>query len=97
MSFSFIISLAQIFDSEQNLVDMHQISNNVLYNKETNRFEEVLADQPFISVVIPVFNTGKFIEKCLKSAMEQTFNSFEVIIVNDATIDDAITKAKALI
>ena len=38
---------------------------------------------PKISVVVPVYNTEKYIEKCLNSICKQKLNDLELIIVND--------------
>lgn len=38
-----------------------------------------------ISVIIPVYNVEEYIETCLKSIEEQTFEDFEAIIVNDGS------------
>ncbi len=42
-----------------------------------------------ISVIIPVYNTEKYIEKCLRSLANQTTQDFEVVIVNDGSTDDS--------
>lgn len=44
---------------------------------------------PKISVIIPVYNTEKYIEKCLNSLEEQIMNDFEIIIVNDGSTDNS--------
>lgn len=44
---------------------------------------------PKISVIIPVYNTEKYIEKCLYSLEEQVMQDFEVIVVNDGSTDDS--------
>ena len=44
---------------------------------------------PKISVIIPVYNTEKYIEKCLKSLDDQTMKDFEVVIVNDGSKDES--------
>lgn len=44
---------------------------------------------PKISVIIPVYNTEKYIEKCLESLAKQTMQDFEVIIVNDGSTDES--------
>ena len=44
---------------------------------------------PKISVIIPVYNTEKYIEKCLESLAKQTMQDFEVIIVNDGSTDNS--------
>lgn len=44
---------------------------------------------PKISVIVPVYNTEKYIEKCLKSLDDQTMKDFEVVIVNDGSKDES--------
>ncbi len=42
-------------------------------------------NNPVISVCIPVYNTEKYLEQSLWSVVTQDFNSFEIVIVNDAS------------
>ena len=42
-----------------------------------------------ISIIIPVYNTSKYIKKCLDSIANQTFKNLEIIIVNDGSTDDS--------
>src|SRR4051812_21361852 len=42
---------------------------------------------PKISVVIPAYNSAKFIDETLRSVAEQRFREYEVIIVNDGSPD----------
>lgn len=44
---------------------------------------------PFISVIIPVYNTRKYILQCLESLRNQTYSDFEVILVDDGSSDDS--------
>ena len=44
---------------------------------------------PKISVIIPVYNTEKYVEKCLESLAKQEMKDFEVIIVNDGSTDNS--------
>lgn len=44
---------------------------------------------PKISVIIPVYNVEKYIEKCLESLAKQIMQDFEVIIVNDGSTDNS--------
>jgi GT2 family glycosyltransferase len=37
---------------------------------------------PKISVIIPVYNTEKYLPKCLDSVLTQTFQDFEIICIN---------------
>ena len=44
---------------------------------------------PFFSIIIPVYNKEKFISNTLKSVFNQTFQDFEIIIVNDGSTDES--------
>lgn len=43
-----------------------------------------------ISVIIPVYNVEKYIARCIESILNQTFQDFEIVIVNDATNDNSM-------
>lgn len=43
-----------------------------------------------LSVVIPVYNSEKYIERCVVSLMEQTLQEIQYIFVNDSTPDDSL-------
>lgn len=43
-----------------------------------------------ISVIIPIYNTAKFLSTCIKSVINQTFRDLEIILVNDASTDNSI-------
>ncbi len=42
---------------------------------------------PKISVIVPVYNSEKYLPKCLDSLINQTFNDIEIICVNDGSTD----------
>jgi len=44
-------------------------------------------DKPLVSVVMPVFNGEKFITESVESVLNQTYTNWELIIVNDGSID----------
>lgn len=43
---------------------------------------------PTISVVIPLYNTEEHISRDLESVLNQTFKDFEVVVVNDGSMDN---------
>lgn len=46
----------------------------------------------FFSIIIPLYNKENFIEKTIQSILEQTFQDFEIIIVNDGSTDKSEEK-----
>ena len=42
---------------------------------------------PLISIVIPVYNAEKYIKQCIECVVSQTYDNFEIIIVNDGSTD----------
>ena len=45
---------------------------------------------PFFSIIIPLYNKEKFIENTVQSALEQSFEDFEIIVVNDGSTDKSL-------
>ena len=46
-----------------------------------------MTNTPAISIVIPLYNAEKYLVECLDSILAQTFQDFEVIVVDDCSID----------
>lgn len=43
-----------------------------------------------VSIIIPVYNTSKYLEECINSIYSQTFKNLEVIAINDGSTDDSL-------
>ena len=45
--------------------------------------------KPKFSIIVPVYNTEKYLKRCLDSIKSQSFKDYEVIIVNDGSTDNS--------
>ena len=45
---------------------------------------------PKFSIIIPVYNTEKYLDKCLNSVLKQTNQDYEIIVVNDGSTDKSL-------
>lgn len=56
------------------------------------RVELALGMTPKVSIIIPVYNHSRYIEQCIRSALEQSWTNLEVIVINDASPDPEVTR-----
>lgn len=42
-----------------------------------------------ISVIVPVYNTAKYLDKCIQSILRQTYKNWELILINDGSTDSS--------
>lgn len=47
-----------------------------------------------VSVIVPVYNGGDFLEDTLQSLIEQTYDNLEIIVVDDSSTDDSLAISK---
>jgi glycosyltransferase involved in cell wall biosynthesis len=52
-------------------------------------------DDPFISVIVPVYNGEKFLPRCLEALFAADYRAFEVIVVDDGSTDESANIARA--
>ena len=51
---------------------------------------------PAISIIIPMYNTEKYITQCLESVAGQTFKDYEVIVIDDCSTDNSVAVVEKL-
>lgn len=42
-----------------------------------------------VSIIIPIYNVEKYLEKCIKSIINQTYRNLEIILINDGSTDES--------
>ncbi|MEH6370931.1 glycosyltransferase family A protein, partial [Pectobacterium carotovorum] len=46
---------------------------------------------PLLSVIVPVFNSEKYLDKCLLSIINQTFKDIEIVCIDDGSTDRSLS------
>ncbi len=52
--------------------------------------------RPLISVIVPLYNKGPYIERTLCSVLKQTYAEWEAVVVDDGSTDDGVARVEAL-
>ncbi len=63
-------------------------------NIKTLFAESESADKPLISCIVPAYNVTDYVERCIDSLLSQTYDNYEIIVVNDGSTDDTGEKIK---
>ena len=54
-----------------------------------NEMKSIIADDPLISVIIPVYNVENYLRECLDSVLAQTYSNYEVLLIDDGSTDSS--------
>jgi len=50
--------------------------------------------QPKVSVIIPIYNSGKHLDRCLSSVVDQVYTNLEILLINDGSSDNSASVCK---
>lgn len=42
-----------------------------------------------VSIIVPIYNTKKYLRKCIDSILKQTYKNIEILLINDGSLDDS--------
>ena len=79
-------SISDSFNKSLNF--LNNCINDIFINDKT-LFK--LYKKPLVSVVIPIYNSEKFVSRALKSIQNQNLSSLEIVLINDYSTDNSLT------
>lgn len=65
-------------------------------DRSGNSLDKAFMEKPLVSVNIPAYNSGEFIERTVTSALRQTYGTIEVIVLDDGSTDNTADIVKRL-
>ena len=71
-----------LVDSVSHIAQAEKLLGHTQKNKK-------MPENPLFSIIIPIYNTSDYLEECLRSVVEQKFDDYEVILVDDGSTDDS--------
>lgn len=66
-------------------------------NKEISERDYINMEKPLVSVIIPVYNSEKYIEFTIKSVLNQIYENWEMILIDDCSTDNSVQIIKKFI
>ncbi len=85
-----INAICQDFKIKQFVVDGYNTnnSNTLLFHGASKQgFEKLKKQQPKLTIIVPTYNRAEFLQRCVDSILEQTYQNIEVVIVDDCSTD----------
>lgn len=53
--------------------------------------------KPLISIIVPVYNVEKYIERCINSILSQSYDNYELILIDDGSSDSSLNICKSFV
>lgn len=74
--------------------DVAKVFGRRFSNPET--LQEPRTEEQHITIITPVYNAEKYIEKCILSVLQQDYNNYHMIIIDDASTDNTLSIIKEI-
>lgn len=58
--------------------------------ENSGRGKEKKQDTKLVSIIVPVYNTAKYLERCITSILSQTYKEFELLLIDDGSTDNSL-------
>jgi succinoglycan biosynthesis protein ExoO len=66
------------------------------YCSAEGELEQGVSMTPVVSVIMPAFNTGRWIQKAIESVLDQTLTDVEVLVVDDGSTDNTVEVVRGI-
>lgn len=81
------MSVSEQEDKDNDVADGAQDGISDTCHHRSPQYQGEIMRQPSISVIVPVFNTAKYLDECITSILNQTYSDFELLLVDDGSTD----------
>lgn len=86
--------MGSVFSMDETLTESQKEKAKRMGISEEEIIQKILRingmEKPKVSIIIPVYNCEKYIKECIESALNQTYNSYEVIVIDDGSTDKTL-------
>jgi glycosyltransferase involved in cell wall biosynthesis len=82
-----MLRLAKRCEADNHVIDFYIKAIDELYHKNKRN---VIEKEVKISVIMPVYNAAEYVQEAIESVLKQSFEDFELIIIDDASEDDTL-------